>query len=530
VSKSKLFEDWQNGIDRRRERAMTEPDRLWNAKNVYIDDGGRLRGRPGLYKLATFTNCEGLLLYNGVLYTFTTTGAAGTTSGFASVLTVANGPAGQTVIKRVWFAQPFAASYYAVVEFSDGTISHYYAGARVTDANCPNTNRVTIAGNRVWCANNAGQVYFSKLDDATNWTPAAGASDPGFLAASSQAPGMGAIVQGLGTYQSDIVFFFENGAQVWYPDVDKAKMFIRQRLYNVGLNSVPGPLPIAPFGDDLAFLSQDGIRSLSLSSNTNNRIQQDIGAPVRELPIGYQPSGSGPYFYGSGFYPRGADNLVGMDPVEALFITPLSQLWFVWPHMTYEDTGLSGNLATDYAAGKSRIVVMSFGTNRQSWTQYLIPLRARNLVTGTTAPNAAYMLQSTNSSAPYNPTLWVMRLQVVDYDASFNAVPIDVTVEWPFLDCDAPGGMKNFQAMDWIGGPVERTAGIKFLYDPNDETRETITQNVTLGDTRPRGLVAVEVSSVAIAPVLTYSTASTDTAQFKFSGLQLYYEADAGPR
>jgi len=526
--KSKLFEDWVAGVDRRRDRSMTEPDRLWNLKNAYIDNGGRLRTRTGVYKLGTFTNCDGLMMFNGVLYTFAITGASPTPAAtFAGIITLPAGPGGQTTIKRVWFAQPFGTTHYVVVEFSDGVISHYYNAVRVTSASCPNTNRVTIAANRVWCADNAGNVAFSGLGDGADW---AGAT-AGTLPTRNQAANMGANVTALNTYQSDLVVFFENGAQVWFPDTDKTKIFIRQRLYNVGVNPVPGPLVAAPFGEDLAFLSQDGIRSLSLSTNTANRIEQDIGAPIRSMQLGVQSYSvaPGPYFHYKQF-PKGTSNSLAMDLPETVFVSGISQLWFMWPHVSDEQEAWSDlvSYADDKGAGRTAILVMSYGQKRMSWSLYNVPIRAKSIINGIDI-NLAYALQNTNTTPPYNPTLWTFRENYVDYDASYNEVGIQVGIDLPFLDMDKPGGMKHFKAMDMVTWPVAAQPTVKYLYDPNDETKETIAQVITGGDSRGRGLSAVEVSAPSIAPVIRYTTSSADGSQFRLSGIQLYYEDDGGP-
>lgn len=533
--KSKFFDDVSAGVDRRRDRSLTEPGRLWNLKNGYIDDGGRVRARPALFRLGAFTNCDGLMLYNGSLYTFAITGAAPAPSAtFAGIITLPAGPAGQTTIRRVWFAQPCHTSHYVVVQFSDGVISHYYNSVRVTDANCPNTGVVCIAGGRVWCADALGNVRYSALvtagTGAADWTTA-GATGAGFVAARSQAANMGSFVIGINTYQSDVVFFFENGAQVWYPDVDSTKIFLRQRLYNIGMPASPAcTLTTAQVGEDLALLSQDGIRSLSVSSNSTNRIQQDIGAPVRELPLGYQgfDLGGGNWLH-SLVYPRGDILQPSADLPEAVFVTGLSQLWMVFPHVSEAQSGISATVGQpiDYSANRTAILCLGYGTKRMSWSLFNIPARAKNFVVGNGA-NKAYLLVNTTASAPFNPILYAVRNGAADYDGT-NFNPFSVSIEYPFLDMDSPGGMKNFMAMDLVGWPVTRTAGVKFLYDPNDESKETVEQDIQLGDSRGRGVSAVEVSAPAIAPVISYTTDLNDPEGFRFSGIQLYYEDVAGP-
>jgi hypothetical protein len=107
-----------------------------------------------------------------------------------------------------------------------------------------------------------------------------------------------------------------------------------------------------------------------------------------------------------------------------------------------------------------------------------------------------------------------------------NGVAFDMVAEMPFLHLKAPGQEKSIYSMDitmpgTVSAPM--SVDVQFRYDPNDPTK--ITDPITItNDTRPTATIPIEITTTAIAPVFTSSSASAvqiDSISFNYDVLSV---------
>lgn len=130
--------DFRRGIDRRRSVFAGEPGALWDAKNVHITPGGDIEKRLGMVRAISNDLPEGtfgLLWLNGELWTF---GSEDLSSEFPIggsdiIINYQRLQAGSSRMTRLLSACTYAGKIYAIAEFEDVGIVHFYDGVRVTD-------------------------------------------------------------------------------------------------------------------------------------------------------------------------------------------------------------------------------------------------------------------------------------------------------------------------------------------------------------------------------------------------------------
>lgn len=533
---SKLYDDYSAGVDRRRERSMSEAGKAWSLRNCYADTGRRLRARPGAQRGTALTACDGLVTLNGIKYTFAIKGTGFSAPGYTVVEldSAGGGGAGNTALKQVWFAASFtnaagALHWYVVVEYGDGTIRHHYTDgadtrvkASATASSLVETTVVGIAGNRVWCATASGTVRFSGLGEPRDWDSTTQGIGAGFLALNAQMPGVGNCTA-IGVYQNDVAFFFREATQVWYPDVEKERMFIRQRIPGVGTELARA---VVAFGDDLMFVGANGIKSLSVSTQTNSRIETDIGSAIEDYPIAQVEEAIGAhYFYRPVFprYPAALDSAVQPREPFGRFFAKLGQVWLAFPGVVGRtDLPAGPHTVTQGASDATAIVVLTYSRNAAlaSWSSYTVPFVVKEFAEITVAGRPAVLAHyNTSGSAPHHPREVVLSAaHTHDVLANGNAAAFDVEIELAFLDMDAPGAQKIITGADLTVTPG---CELSFLYAPNDESKETVPIPIVGPDTREDGMIPVEITATAVAPKIRHTVTA---AGFRFSGLQLYYE------
>ena len=123
------IKDFKQGIDRRRDKAIGVPGALWGGKNVHLTRGGDVEGAKKFVSRYSVPGTFGLAVVQGQLFVF----------GSAASPTIPAGvqyqrlQAGSANMVRVLDAKPFSGKLYVIAQFDDGTIYHFYDGARVTD-------------------------------------------------------------------------------------------------------------------------------------------------------------------------------------------------------------------------------------------------------------------------------------------------------------------------------------------------------------------------------------------------------------
>lgn len=163
-------QDIRQGMDRKREqRVVGELGTAWTIKNGHLSRGGDIQRRKKFVKqTGSFPNTTaGLYAINETLYTtgYSAAQAGNVPPGVTHLLTQHPTPA--TAIRKSLDGKGFDGTLYAIIEFVDGNIYHYYGPNRVTDWD---TLSATIGSNN---------ALASALADAIDSSNAVSASSAG---------------------------------------------------------------------------------------------------------------------------------------------------------------------------------------------------------------------------------------------------------------------------------------------------------------------------------------------------------------
>ena len=307
--KVKSFEDFSGGLDTRKPHNIDSEKTLRKLTNAYVTQGEAMRRRPGLRYLEDMSEewtANGLCSYNGALHNFSTT-TYGTE-------TIANGTRfeiqlythkieydeGRAAESAGWqmpdanptepgyisFASGFNEGLYVSVKFGNGRNLHYYIPDTsipptettikpIQDANCPHTQEVTVASQKVYAADGE-LVRYSATSDPTDWTSS---NDAGFLPTGGRSPGS-STATGLGVLNNRLIVFHEDAIQVWATDPDPAKNEIEEIIAGIGTRWSES---IVAANKDIYFLAEIGVRSIGGATAYRNMKGSDVGSPVDEL-------------------------------------------------------------------------------------------------------------------------------------------------------------------------------------------------------------------------------------------------------
>jgi hypothetical protein len=232
------------------------------------------------------------------------------------------------------------------------------------------------------------------------------------------------------------------------------------------------PLSQASFGNDLAFLSPFGFRSVAVRSQTDQVDDNDLGVPIDVL---VKPD------------TLTVENL-GVNAYDMLgvWIHELGQYWCIF------DLGTSS---------KAWVFSYSKSSKLGCWSEYTFPIR----VTGVCGLNGKVYLRTDTTLYEFDED------QYTD-----DGTEIDVEVQMAFQDAKLPGVSKQFTGCDMV---VTGSAEFSVLYDPRDLGKESISQALS-GDTRPGDVVPVEIIATSVAPVFRHSA----NEAFEVAALSMYYQ------
>lgn len=128
-----VIDDFKLGMDRRKERVAGTAGALWLGVNGHINRGGSFERRKKIVPTYMLPVGETFSLtdLNGQLYVFGSTGSPGTIPAGVNYQQLAH-PASANMI-GILDVSSFGGLIYAVAQFDNGDIFHYYNGSRVTD-------------------------------------------------------------------------------------------------------------------------------------------------------------------------------------------------------------------------------------------------------------------------------------------------------------------------------------------------------------------------------------------------------------
>lgn len=458
------FDDFSVGKDLRKGASVSDANRLRELKNGYVTAGKAIRKRSGTSLVATLeSGTKGLISGNGKLNTFYEDG----TITHANSLFVANKVDHtdiSTPVEKVHFGDAFNGFLYVAVEYQNGDVRHHYMDSSpsiITDSNVPHSKGVVKAEDKIWAVD-GDIVRFSATGNPRDWTTA---SDAGFLPVGLKQRGS-ETARVLGKYkESNLVVFFDDGAQLWAIDPDPALHSFSQSLPGT---ASPYHRSIALLYQDLYILADVGFRSISEQALTGSQAELDIGSAIDSILAAVLP-------------------ISPTDTPQAVFHNRLGQYMCA-----------IGAIVHVYTVSKTSKVA--------AWSEYTFPWTIDDIAT----LNGKVYFRNGNNVFLLDDTV------TTDHDGS-TTVPYECEIVLPYLDAKKPGVLKI-----WTGADLVTTgaARLSFKYDPRDDN--FVTSEITLsGDTRPGDMTPIELTSVNIAPVIKNNA----DEEFQLDAITLYFES-----
>lgn len=574
------FDNFANGLDLRKGASVSDANRLRGLDNCYVTTGKTIRKRPGIIQEATIeAGTTGLRAAGGILNTFYASGSVTHANPLFEAHKVTNPNDPATSIEKVWYADSFNGFLYVVVEYDNGDVVHHYLddtsaltpwgaatilalgseirptvdnglryevttggatagtqptwpttiggtvtendvsatawaattalslgairrptvantylyevttagttaaaqpawpttvgatvadgsvtwtcraraaykchGTEIYDPNCPQSKAVVKKASKIFAIGDE-VVNFCKTNDPRNWTEPA---DAGFLGVGIQQSGA-VNPTALGEYAGNLVVFFKDSAQVWQVDPDPANMKFVQGI-DVGC---PYPYGAANMAGDVFFASFDGVRSITTQATTGSLIDVDVGSPIDSLV---------------------SQVLTPSASVRAFYYRGGGQFWV-----------LVGSTAYVYSFSRTSKI--------SAWSRYTFNFHIDDV----SELEGDLYIRSGDS---------VYRM---DRDATSDAGEVfPLSIEFAFLDFQAPGVLKQVHSMDAV---MVGSAEISHKYDAKNPDYQTASAGFD-GDSRPGGLSPVELCSVGIAPVIT----NAKDEEFELHALTYYFD------
>lgn len=127
-------ENFSAGLDRRKSIMTAPSGTLWSLKNAHITRGGEIEKRKAFVSHKTLpSNSYGLHSVRGQLYTFGSVASGSLSPSIPAGVTYQRlQHPGSAAMSKLIAAENFNGKIYAIAEYDDGSIYHFYDGSRVT--------------------------------------------------------------------------------------------------------------------------------------------------------------------------------------------------------------------------------------------------------------------------------------------------------------------------------------------------------------------------------------------------------------
>lgn len=158
---------------------------------------------------------------------------------------------------------------------ADGTLVWEAVSRRVTDTNCPNTTIVLILAMKIFCGDD-DIVRYSATANPLNWSLE---DNAGYLPTGMQGQNANG-VRVLAEYRKNMAALNASSFQLWQADPDPELMDILDQKNGIGSIFHAAACSV---GDDLFYLSAEGIRNVTQAAGNNSNTAGAVGAPIDEL-------------------------------------------------------------------------------------------------------------------------------------------------------------------------------------------------------------------------------------------------------
>jgi hypothetical protein len=448
-----LVDNFSGGVDRSRPRYVGPPGSLWSGINGHLSRGGDFEKRKAF--VATYSlpaGTVGMAKVAAGLVVFGSAVAPAMPPGVAYQRLAHPTDATRTLI-RIISLDLYNGFVYAIAQYDNGDIRHFYNGAEVTSWDDGGTKPV---GYGTLVKTHRRKVYspvrsilwFSQLDAPTIFDTTQAGS--GFQNMSTHQSGSD-VITGLGIFQSYLAIFSRRIIQIWNMGDDDALNSPFQTIPETGTRA---PRSVIGFGDvDSFYLSDSGVRSLRTRSGTNTAGVNDVGTPIDGLIREWI----------STLLDEQVENAVAViEPVDGRF----------------------------WLAIGSRVFVFTFFPSKKiaAWSWY--------------EPGVAFSDLVALDDRVYGRAGDTIYLYGGADNESYDPLTL-VTAGLPFLSGGKPGTFKIVKGLD-IASTGEWNC--KLLVNPNDET-EYINLGLLEGVSFPEEGIPVDAHTTHIAPLLTHQGA-----------------------
>ena len=318
---------------------------------------------------------------------------------------------------------------------TDNTIEWLLDARRVEDAKCPQTALAAKAGSKIFRAD-GDLVRFSATTNPLDYTTT---EDAGYIPFGLQDYGDQPITA-MGLYRGNIAAFNSQGCQIWEVDEDPEN-------FNL-LDAVPVPCDypksLAPVGDDLRFLTSEGIRALSYAGASVNLqgeyADKAVDPLVEELLAA----------------------MIASETVRGLYWAAQGQYWCF-----FGDVAL---VLTIHGKGAK---------SKYSWAEYTFPSAIDD-----------WTILGTDLYLRSGDKIWQVDEDTTtdDYvEATDTGTEFEGVLQWPYIDLDQPGIDKTMLGFDMV---ATGTFEIMFGFDQSETQEYSVSNSWTApyslsGDTLP---------------------------------------------
>lgn len=393
---------------------------------------------------------------NGFVYQATAGGTTGTsepTWPLTAGLTVVDGTVTWTAVTATAITWQAEAIYQAVggepiwpttpgLTVVDGTITWRCVAPNVQDAKCPNTKEVIITASKVFAIKDDGTVVrYSATNNPNDWSSS---NDAGFLPTGLQAQ-VDPRARALGLYRGNMIVFSSAEMQVWQVDPDPGQMTLLDNIPSIGTiyHKASGSA-----AGELYFLTEQGVRSVSIAGGSTNLQAGDVGTPVDSLVQA---------------------DLPGADPV-ATYYPGGGQYWLIFG-------------AKVYVYSQSRIGGIG------AWSIYEFP----DAIEYVTQLDGKLYVRSG------------AEIYLIDETTGQDdGAPVPGTVQWPWLDFGRPGVQKMMVGLDLVAsGDPQVSIGYDERNPAAFTTPFTIPSNTQVG-----GIIPIPVTGPSLSVKYDFTGAS----------------------
>lgn len=342
----------------------------------------------------------------------------------------------------------------------DGSIQWILDSRRITDSKLPSDSTIALlAANKMFVADDDIIRYCATVNPL-DWSTV---DDAGFIGFGLQQYGSNPI-RAMGLYRGNIAAFNSQGCQIWQVDEDPAAITL--------LDAIPVPCTypksLAPVGDDLAFLTNLGIRSLGLAGSSVN-LQ-------------------------GGYFGKQVDPLVVAAIAEAL-----EEGWtprgLYWP--------AQGQYWLFFGAQAFVLTINGPAKDQRSWSRYTFPW----VIDNWTIMGTDLYLRAGDLVQRVDPDALLDDQQPDPSSSGYIGEPFEGVVQWPFLDFNVLNQDKQLIGFDLS---IEGLCTVSFGWDQrftefDDSTGGSWTTPYEIdGDTAPGQMQPFDMTGPSIAMRLVF--------------------------